>query len=105
MEELKLPAPRFTFRTKKEADEFIKRIKDCIYKYDVVTVNDVLKFADKTPRVEYYTEGLHYGYCKANIAKVKPEKVESFYLVSLPIPGRMVRGPHGYWTTEEVDQE
>lgn len=100
--EKRFSAPSFIFDTKKQADDFLANLRSMIYKYDVITINDVLKSCNKPVQAEYYTEGLHYGYSKKDIQKIVPDKIsKTEYKVQLPNPGRMVRGPHGYWTTEK----
>ena len=99
-------APHFTFENKKKADEFLGTLRKMLYKYDVITVNDVMNVCKRPIQAEYYIDGLHFGYVKKDIQKIEPEKIsKTEYVVKLPMPGRMVRGPHGYWTTEERKDE
>lgn len=91
-------APRFTFRTKTLAEEFLKRMREAVYKYDVVTVNDILKDRGE-PTVR---NGHQFGYHRNEVRKLKPKSVERFWQVEFPIPSRMVRDSNGYWTTENV---
>jgi hypothetical protein len=94
-------APHFTFTTKAQAEEFIKEIKKMIFKYDVVTVNDVLHLNKQQPSS---IDGLHYGYCKRDIQKVKPVKVDGYWQIFLPIPGKMIQDVlTGHWSTEPAD--
>lgn len=92
----------FEFFNKTEAMDFIKQIKSAIYKYDVVTVNDVLKIYCRTPNS---VNGFHYGYAKKDIKNVKPEHIENLWRVTLPEPGRMIRGVGGHWTTADPPVE
>ena len=89
----------FTFRTRMEADKFIKDIKGAIYKYDVVTVNDVLRMGGRMPTE---TQGLKYGYAKKDVKNVKAIKDCGFWMVTLPPPGKMVRDINSHWTTEAI---
>lgn len=91
----------FTFRTKTEANDFCKRMRQASARYDVVVVNDVLKDRGE-PLV---MNGFHYGYNKKEIKKWKPEKTETGkWQVHVPRPGKMIRdGSTGYWTTESVE--
>jgi hypothetical protein len=89
---------KFTFETKALAEEFIKGVKTAIYKYDVVTYNDVLRLAKRMPTS---TNGLQVGYAKKDILKVRAVKVDNVWTVYLPTPGKMIRGVGGHSTTED----
>lgn len=92
-------ALQFTFHSRTLGDEFLKRIRNAVYKYDVIIVNDIL-----TDRKEpTLPEGYHYGYDRKTVRKLKVEKENGAWIVRFPRPGKMVRDHHGYWTTEAVD--
>lgn len=90
------------FPTKREAEQFLQKVKNMAYKIDVVTVNDVLINSGRAVKAEYHRDGLKYGYARKEIRKWKAEKIGSEYLVRIPAPGKMIRGENGYWTTENV---
>lgn len=94
-------APRFSFPTKDEAEGFCKWLRGETYKYDVVIINDILR-ERKIPTVP---EGWHCGYDRKIAKKLKPKKSGSFWLVELPIPGRMVRDENGYWKTVDISED
>lgn len=87
----------FIFRTRTLGDEFLRKIRDAAYKYDVVVLNDILKEHDRDANL--HPQGYHYGYSKKEIRKLKVEKDGVHWLVRFPEPGRMVRDENGYWTT------
>ena len=91
-------APHFTFRTKTEADEFLKRLNKMAYNVGWVTVNDILR-ERKEPVV---TGGGDWGYSKKDVKKVKPENIGDCWKVAFPMPGKLVRDDHGYWVVENV---
>ena len=88
--------PQYTFRTKTLAEEFCMKLRQEAGKYDIITVNDILREV-KEPIME---DGFHYGYHKKEIRKLKAEKDGKQYVVRFPAPGRMIRDRNGYWTTE-----
>ena len=90
----------YIFHTKQEGQDFMKRIRDIAYKCDGVTMNDILK--DRG--LGLVAEGYQYGYSRKMLKKVEPERVGSFWQVVLPVPGRLVRDIHGYWTVENVEK-
>jgi hypothetical protein len=93
--------PRFTFTAKGDAEAFCKRMREATYKYDVVTVNDILKDLNRTGKL--VSEGFRYGYSRKEIKKLKIVKDGICWQVVFPSkPGKMVRDRHGYWTTENV---
>jgi hypothetical protein len=94
-------APRFSFPTKDEAERFCKRMRDATYKYDVVVINDILR--DRG--LGGVPEGYHYGYDRKTVKKIKPKKEGNYWQVQMPMPGKMVRGENGFWTTVPADTE
>lgn len=90
----------YVFHTKQEGNDFLKRLRDIAYKCDVVTVNDILK--DRGLGLS--SGGYQYGYHKKMLKKVAPERIGSFWQVVLPVPGKMVRDIHGYWTVDKVKE-
>ena len=94
-------APRFSFPTKDEADEFCKKLKEAAYKYDVVIINDILRVRG-LPGVP---EGYHHGYDRKTVKKIKPVKEGSRWQVQMPMPGKMTRDENGFWTTVPVSSE
>ena len=103
--EIQERAPHFSFRTQEKASQFIALLKKDVYKYDILTVNDILIARDFFEGVvgNPMTGGFDYGYSKRQIKKLKAEKVGSGWVVAFPLPGRLVRDKNGYWTTEEED--
>lgn len=99
-------APHFSFKTQEKANQFIALLKKDVYKYDILTVNDVLRIArgffEETVGAPVIG-GFEYGYSKRQIKKLKAEKVGSGWVVFFPLPGRLVQDKNGYWTTEEED--
>lgn len=91
-------APRFTFRTKTLAEEFLKRMRRATYMFDVVTINDILKDRGESS----IPGGFDFGYHRNEVRKLKPKSVENHWSVEFPIPSRMVRDKNGYWKTENV---
>jgi len=92
--ELELP-----FRTKNDAVEFIRKMKQEVYKYDVITVLDVFRHHG----LPLNGTAFDYGYDKKMIKKLKAEKQDNGgWLVKFPIPGKLIRDQNGYWTTENV---
>lgn len=91
-------APGFTFTSKKSGEEFLKKLRDLAYKVDVVTMNDILKEygCGKIP------EGYMYGYHRSEVKKLKVEEAEHYWHVIFPIPGKLIRNQHGYWTTDNI---
>ena len=90
--------PLFTFGTKQEATDFIKRIRDIAYKCDVVTINDILK--DRG--IKTCPEGYQFGYHRKDLKKITPVKFGFNWKVDFPVAGKMVRDIHGYWTVENA---
>lgn len=97
-------APRFSFPTKEKADDFCKKLREDGLKYDVVTINDVIRRSENPLPYGLMVDGYKYGYSRKEIKKFKPEKVGGNYIVRMPIPGKMIRDPNGYWTTDAQDQ-
>lgn len=81
------------------AEDFIKWVQGAVYKVDVVTLNDILRYTKRPVGDEWRIKSLHYGYSKKETRKLKPVKTPDGYLVVLPPPGKMVQGENGYWTT------
>lgn len=96
-------APRFSFPTKEKADEFCKKLRVDGLKYDVVTINDVIRKSGNPLPYGLMVDGYKYGYSRKEIKKFKPEKAYGNWIVRMPIPGKMVRDPNGYWTTDAQD--
>ena len=96
-------APRFSFPTKEKADEFCKKLREDGLKYDVVTINDVIRRSGNPLPYGLMVDGYKYGYSRKEIKKFKPEKAYGNWIVQMPIPGKMVRDPNGYWTTDAQD--
>lgn len=90
----------FGFSKKSLAEEFIGKITSSIYKYDVVTLMDVLKFAQRPVGDDWRIKSLKYGYSRKETRKLKPLKNGGSYTVILPPPGKMVQDENGRWTTE-----
>lgn len=93
--------PMFIFRTRELANQFCERMRHNAAKYDVVTVNDILKDQEK----QAAKQGFKYGYSKAEIKKLKPVMEQGKWFVIFPKPGKMVRDKNGYWTTIPADEE
>lgn len=91
-------APHLTFRTKTEADEFLKKLSKMAYNVGWVTVNDILR-ERKEPVA---AGGGDYGYSKKDLKKVKPEKNGDCWQVHFDVPGKLVRDDHGYWVIDNV---
>ena len=88
-----------SFPTKEQATEFIQKMKQEAYKYDVITVIDVLKHHG----LPLISGGFDWGYSKAMIKKLKARKNENDFpkwIVTFPKPGKLVRDKNGYWTVE-----
>ena len=89
---------QFPFKRKSEAESFLKELRDEAYKYDVVTINDVLLIRGERS----IPEGYKYGYHRDELKKLKAKPGMEGWTVELPLPGRMIRDRNGYWTTENI---
>lgn len=96
-------APKFTFRTKAEAADFLEHLRKFVYKFDILTLTDALHMKNESCGIG----GLSVGYSRKTVKALKEQKDKGsgLWIVQLPKPGRMVRRSDGYWEVEEPENE
>ena len=93
--------PKFTFRTKKDATDFLAKLRKYVYKFDILTLADALNMKGEPCGIG----GLNVGYSKKTIKALKEDKVSGLWTVQFPKPGKMTQRADGYWEVEEPENE
>lgn len=88
------------FVTRNLANEYIETLRSKAYKIDIITLDEVMRMANREVDEDWRIKSLHYGYSRKEIYKLKPVRKNGSYLVIFKTPSLMVRDDNGYWTTE-----
>lgn len=101
MENMTEQGPMVIFRTKADAEDYLSYLRKFVYKFDILTVADVLNMDKKQSK----WDDNHVGYSRKTVKALKPVKDGRKWIVQFPKAGKMKQRPDGYWEVEDPEKE